>query len=182
MSSARSPARRSSSCARSAAKATGRTASRACAPTRCARGSLFACLPGELQWDATLAARGTVAPADARALWRYCAEGGVENARLALALCGASDRPRGAAALPRAPMPAAGFWPAEPASRRRPDRRGPVLSRAGGGRRDRADRGAVRRRCGRAASRPVPIFVTSLKDERSAAFVQRGARRRIRPT
>src|SRR5438309_1720403 len=49
-----------------------------------ARGITFACLPGELQWDATLAARGTLDNEATRTLWRYFAEGGRDNAGLAL--------------------------------------------------------------------------------------------------
>src|SRR6202142_1417465 len=43
------------------------------------RGALFACLPGELSWDAALAARGTLDEARTQALWRYFCEGGAEN-------------------------------------------------------------------------------------------------------
>src|SRR6202167_860412 len=48
------------------------------------RGALLACTPGELSWDAGLAARGTLNANDTHAFWRYCTEGGVENAELAL--------------------------------------------------------------------------------------------------
>jgi len=71
------------------------------------RGSLFVCLPGELTWDATLSARGTVGEADAREFWRYFSEGGAENLRSALQfaahLIGEGARP-----APARPMPAAG--------------------------------------------------------------------------
>src|SRR6266581_56067 len=50
------------------------------------RGTLFACIPGEMSWNASLAARGTVESEATRALWRYCSEGGVENAQLMLRL------------------------------------------------------------------------------------------------
>src|ERR1700734_696801 len=50
------------------------------------RGTLLACIPGELSWDAALAARGTLNANDTHALWRYCTEGGVENPELALRL------------------------------------------------------------------------------------------------
>jgi len=79
-----------------------------------ARGTLFACVPGELRWDETLAARGTLDAEHTRALWRYCAEGGPENALLCLSyaahLIGRAEKPAAAH-----PMPAAGFWPKEPA-------------------------------------------------------------------
>jgi len=48
------------------------------------RGALFACLPGETSWNAALAARGTLDGEATHALWRYCSEGGFENAGLAL--------------------------------------------------------------------------------------------------
>ena len=84
------------------------------------RGTLFACLPGEMDWDAALAARGTLGREETHALWRYCCEGGVENAQLALRfaahLIGRGEAP------PRArPMPAAGFWRGEPANDDRPN-------------------------------------------------------------
>src|SRR5438477_2695083 len=39
------------------------------------RGAQFACLPGELNWDAALSKRGTVDEAQAREFWRYFCEG-----------------------------------------------------------------------------------------------------------
>src|ERR1700682_3117472 len=78
------------------------------------RGALLACIPGELSWDARLAARGTLNASDTHALWRYCTEGGVENAQLALRfaahLIGRGDLPS-----PARPMPSAGFWRGGPA-------------------------------------------------------------------
>ena len=41
-------------------------------------------MPGEMDWNAALAARGTLGSDETHALWRYCSEGGVENAELAL--------------------------------------------------------------------------------------------------
>ena len=48
------------------------------------RGALFACLPGEMNWNADLAARGTLDTEATHRLWQYCKEGGEDNARLAL--------------------------------------------------------------------------------------------------
>src|SRR5882762_7586072 len=48
------------------------------------RGTLFACIPGEMDWNAALAGRGTLGSDETYALWRYCSEGGVDNAQLAL--------------------------------------------------------------------------------------------------
>src|SRR5580693_2344208 len=83
------------------------------------RGALLACIPGELSWNAGLAARGTLNADDTHALWRYCTEGGVENAQLALRfaahLIGQGDLPP-----PARPMPPAGFWRGEPLSNERP--------------------------------------------------------------
>src|SRR5438067_6883573 len=84
-----------------------------------ARGAHFACLPGELSWDAALARRGTLDEPRTRELWRYFCEGGAENLQSALRfaahLVGRWERP-----APPRPMPAAGFWPAEPARDERP--------------------------------------------------------------
>src|SRR6266540_327591 len=135
-----------------------------------ARGALFACLPGELQWDAALVARGTLDSENARALWRYCAEGGVENARLALLyaahLIGRAERPS-----PALPMPAAGFWPAEPRPSQRPTAIVLFYRALVAG----ASTAPVEALCKALNARgidPVPIYVTSLKDERSANFLQ----------
>src|SRR5262245_9495324 len=84
------------------------------------RGTLFACIPGETDWNATLAARGTLGADETCELWRYCTEGGVDNAQLALRfaahLIGDGHRPPAAR-----PMPAAGFWHGEPAADERPN-------------------------------------------------------------
>jgi len=83
------------------------------------RGALFACLPGELSFDPALSARGTLNEAQSRELWRYFCEGGADNFGSALEfaahLIGRTARP-----APPRPMPAAGFWPAEPATDGRP--------------------------------------------------------------
>src|SRR3954468_18902459 len=85
-----------------------------------ARGAVFACIPGEMYWNAELAARGTLDPEATHALWRYCSEGGVDNAALALRyaahLIGQGDKPPAAR-----PMPSAGFWPQAPARDSRPN-------------------------------------------------------------
>ena len=84
------------------------------------RGALFACLPGELSFDPALSARGTLDEARARELWRYFCEGGADNfvsaLQFAAHLIGHAARP----APPPRPMPAAGFWPTEPAGDSRP--------------------------------------------------------------
>ncbi len=84
------------------------------------RGALFACVPGEMSWNASLAARGTVESEATRALWRYCSEGGIENADLALRfaahLIGRAEAPP-----PARPMPSAGFWQGEIAPNGRPN-------------------------------------------------------------
>src|SRR5437588_3113344 len=83
------------------------------------RRALFACLPGELSFDPALSARGTLDEARSRELWRYFCEGGADNIvaalRYAAHLIGGEERP-----APPRPMPAAGFWPAEPTSDSRP--------------------------------------------------------------
>ena len=134
------------------------------------RGALFACIPGEMDWNATLAARGTLGSHETHALWRYCSEGGVENAELALRfaahLIGYGEAP------PRArPMPSAGFWRGEPASDERPNAI-VIFYRAlvAGG--DTAGIDALRAALLTRGLNAVCLFVTSLKDERSAAFLR----------
>ena len=77
------------------------------------RGTLLACIPGELNWDAELAARGTLNADATHALWRYCTEGGVDNAQLALRFA-AHLICRGDLPSPARPMPSAGFCAASP--------------------------------------------------------------------
>jgi cobaltochelatase CobN len=134
------------------------------------RGALLACIPGELSWDAGLAARGTLNAGDTHALWRYCTEGGVENAQLALRfaahLIGRGDLPS-----PARPMPSAGFWRGEPKIDARPNAvvffyRALV---AGG---DTAAIDALRAALDARGLNAVCLYVTSLKDERSAAFLR----------
>ena len=134
------------------------------------RGALFACIPGEMDWNAALAARGTLGRDETHALWRYCSEGGVENAELALRfaahLIGHGEAP------PRArPMPSAGFWRGEPANDARPNAI-VIFYRAlvAGG--DTAGIDALRAALLTRGLNAVCLFVTSLKDERSAAFLR----------
>jgi cobaltochelatase CobN len=134
------------------------------------RGARFACLPGEMAWNAELAARGTVGSEATHALWRYCSEGGVDNAQLALRyaahLIGHGDAPPAAR-----PMPAAGFWPSEPTANERPNAI-VIFYRAlvAGG--DTAAIDALRRSLQARGLNAVCLYVTSLKDERSAAFLR----------
>ena len=134
------------------------------------RGALLACIPGELSWDAGLAARGTVNADDTHTLWRYCTEGGVENAELALRfaayLIGRGDLP-----APARPMPPAGFWRGEPATSDRPNAI-VIFYRAlvAGG--DTAAIDALRAALDARGLNAVCLYVTSLKDERSAAFLR----------
>jgi len=73
------------------------------------RGALFACIPGEMDWNAALAARGTLGSDETHALWRYCCEGGVENAELALRftahLIGQGEMPPRARPMPSGRQP-----------------------------------------------------------------------------
>ena len=134
------------------------------------RGTILACIPGELSWDAALAARGTLNAGDTNAFWRYCTEGGVENAQLALRfaahLIGRGDVPP-----PARPMPSAGFWRGEPAIDNRPNAI-VIFYRAlvAGG--DTAAIDALRKALDARGLNAVCLYVTSLKDERSAAFLR----------
>jgi len=73
-----------------------------------------------MDWNAALAARGTLGSDETYALWRYCSEGGVDNAQLALRFA-AHLIGHGKAPPPARTMPSAGFWQGEPASDSRPN-------------------------------------------------------------
>ena len=77
------------------------------------RGIPIAWLPGDDKPDAGLAGRGTLAPDASEMLWRYCTQGGIDNAedalRYAAALIGYDVTWR-----PPRPVPRAGlYWPGE---------------------------------------------------------------------
>ena len=132
------------------------------------RKSLLAVLPGELTWDAALAARGNVTPEAAETLWRYCSEGGVENAigalKFAAHVIGHGDAPP-----PPKPMPAAGFWRSPAAG---PQPNVPIIFyRALAASGDTAPIEALVDTLDESGLKPLPIFVTSLKDARSIAFL-----------
>ncbi|MGP9814369.1 cobaltochelatase subunit CobN [Rhodopseudomonas sp. NSM] len=135
-----------------------------------ARGALFACIPGEMTWNAELAARGNVDPDDAHALWRYCTEGGVDNLQLALRYAAwmilRDDPPP-----PPRPMPAAGFWPGEPARSQR-SRALVIFYRALAASGDTAAIEALRAALDARGLDVACLYVTSLKDARSIAFLQ----------
>jgi len=134
------------------------------------RGALFACIPGEMDWNAALAARGTLGIDETCEFWRYCSEGGVENAELALRL--AAHLIGQGKAPPRArPMPSAGFWQGEPINNEQPNAV-IVFYRAllAGG--DTAGIDALRASLGSRGLNAVCVFVTSLKDQRSVAFLR----------
>src|ERR1700737_215828 len=134
------------------------------------RGTLFACIPGELSWDAGLAARGTLNASDTHALWRYCTEGGVGNAQLALRFA-AHLIGRGNLPSPARPMPSAGFWRGEPAIAGRPNAI-VIFYRALVAGSDTAGIDALRAALDSRGLNAVCLYVTSLKDERSAAFLR----------
>src|ERR1700682_4830331 len=127
------------------------------------RGALFACIPGELSWDAALTARGTLNANETHALWRYCTEGGVENAQLALRfaahLMGRGDRP-----APARPMPSAGFWCGEPPVDGRPNAM-VIFYRALVAGSDTAGIDVLRAALEERGLNAVCLYVTSLKDE-----------------
>ncbi|MBS0532251.1 MAG: cobaltochelatase subunit CobN [Proteobacteria bacterium] len=134
------------------------------------RGALFACIPGETTWNAGLAARGTVDAGATHQLWRYCVEGGADNAQLALQyaahLIDRAERPS-----PARPMPPAGFWPREPIFDARPNA-AVLFYRALVAGADTAPIAALRDALDARGLTPVPVFITSLKDERSLAFLR----------
>jgi cobaltochelatase CobN len=134
------------------------------------RGALFACIPGETSWNTALAARGTLDSDSTHALWRYCLEGGEDNAQLALRyaahLIGRAEQPP-----PARPMPAAGFWPREPGADQRPCA-AVIFYRALVAGADTAPIAALYEALDAKGLNPVAIYVTSLKDDRSATFLR----------
>ncbi|MFC0238890.1 cobaltochelatase subunit CobN [Rhodopseudomonas telluris] len=134
-----------------------------------ARGALFVCIPGELHWNAHLAARGNADLDDAHALWRYCTEGGVDNLRLALRYAAwmilRDDPPP-----PPRPMPAAGYWPDEPLAAKR-SRALIIFYRALVASGDTAAIDAMRAALEARGLDASCLYVTSLKDARSIAFL-----------
>ncbi len=135
-----------------------------------AHGTIFCCLSGELAFDDALAARGTLDATASETLWRYCAEGGVENLARALHFA-AFLIGRGTMPAPPQPMPAAGFWPQVPMPDGRPVV--PILfyrARALGF--DLAPIEALAEALAARGLQPMPLYVTSLKDPRSAAFLR----------
>jgi cobaltochelatase CobN len=133
------------------------------------RGSLFACIPGEHSWNAALASRGTLPAEQTEIFWKYCAEGGIENAthalRFAAHLIGRAEAPP-----PPRPMPAAGFW-----RQSKPDERPKaaiVFYRALAASGDTAPVKALVESLEARGIASVPLYVTSLKDERSISFLK----------
>ncbi len=135
-----------------------------------ARNTLFACIPGEMIWDADLAARGTLDAAATQPLWRYCSEGGVDNAQLALRyaahLIGHGDKPPAAR-----PMPAAGFWPHAPIVSERPLAL-LVFYRALVAGDDMMPIASLRHALDARGLATTCVFVTSLKDAQCQAFLR----------
>src|SRR5258708_6023498 len=134
------------------------------------RSALFACIPGETSWNAALADRGTLDPENTHALWRYCLEGGEDNAQLALRyaayLIGRAEQPP-----PARPMPAAGFWPRQPEPDERP-RAAVIFYRALVAGADTAPIAALCEALDAKGLDAVAVYVTSLKDDRSATFLR----------
>jgi cobaltochelatase CobN len=134
------------------------------------RGTLLACIPGEMNWDERLAARGTLGSEATHALWRYCTEGGADNAQLALRfaahLIDRADSPP----LAR-PMPPAGFWRNESLEDGRPNAV-VIFYRALVAGSDTAGIDALHATLMARGINSICVYVTSLKDERSAAFLR----------
>jgi cobaltochelatase CobN len=133
------------------------------------RGIPLHCVPGDTRWDADFAARGTAPEGETRALWRYLAEGGSENAGFALAHL-AHALGRGDPPPPPRPVPSAGFWPAPIPAEGRP-RAAILFYRAlvQGGMTEPVEALAAALEVRGIAAQP--IFVTSLKDDVSAALL-----------
>lgn len=134
-----------------------------------ARGIPFACLPGDTRFDPAFVARGTLPEGPARDLWRYFAEGGPDNAASALAWI-AHALGEGPAPPAVRPAPSAGFWPRLHPTDGRP-RAVVVFYRAlvQGGMTEPVE--ALARALEHRGLAAQPVFVTSLKDDVSAAML-----------
>jgi len=139
-------------------------------------GPLLAVMPGEDKWDAGLEAYATIAAEDCRQLWRYLVEGGAENAARALAFC---DHLIGRGARPPAPsvLPHAGLWPACDLTAWLRDHAGRpaapiVFYRALVQGNSTAPIEALAAALHDEGLAPLPIYVTSLKDRESEAFLR----------
>ncbi len=143
-------------------------------------GARLAVVPGEDRWDDALEGFSTVAGEDCRRLWRYLVEGGNENARRAIAWCDHLIG-RSAAPLPPLILPRAGcYWPGEGARAlenavARLDRARPtvplIFYRALVHGDSLAPIDALVAALADEGMAVLPIFVASLKDRDSAAFV-----------
>lgn len=132
-------------------------------------GRLFACIPGEHSWNPGLAARGTLGPQQTEAFWKYCTEGGIENAKHALQLA-AHLIGRAASPPPPRPMPAAGFW-RMPQVDQRP-KAAIIFYRALAASGDTAPVAALVDALEARGITAVPLYVTSLKDARSLEILK----------
>ena len=79
------------------------------AMARCS-GIAFAAVSGDAVWDADLSAHSTLDPKSCRLLWRYCVEGGLDNAAAALACAARILQPERPAPPPPRILPRAGFY------------------------------------------------------------------------
>ncbi|HMN87077.1 MAG TPA: cobaltochelatase subunit CobN [Bauldia sp.] len=142
-------------------------------------GPKLAVVPGEDRWDPAVEALSTVPPEDCRRLWRCLVEGGPENTRRALALMealiGRGDRPGEVAVLDRAgcALPGRGVVSPDEAGAFAAGR--PVVpivfyrSILQGGATAPVDALVAALEAEGIAG--LPVFVTSLKDSESEAFL-----------
>ncbi|MEO1197926.1 MAG: cobaltochelatase subunit CobN [Pseudomonadota bacterium] len=138
-------------------------------------------VPGDDKWDVELTALSTVAPEEARALWRYFAEGGPDNLARALQWmlhrAGQAEMPEPAIDLPRAGL----IWPGQPgltadtlpilwSDPTRPFV--PIIVYRSLVQSSQTEPvAALIKALSERALNPLPIFVASLKDAVCAAFV-----------
>src|SRR5581483_7329265 len=141
----------------------------------------LAVIPGDDRWDDTLSAFSTIGEEDSRALWRYFAEGGEENTRRGLVfmayLLGEAGRPEPPVVVPHAGVyrPGRGSVPwAE--VREGVDGTRPVIPvvfyRALVAGESTAPVDALAEALAGEGMSALPIFVTSLKDAESEAFLR----------
>ncbi|MGQ7791439.1 cobaltochelatase subunit CobN [Faunimonas sp. B44] len=137
----------------------------------------LAVVPGDSTWDPTLAAEGTLDPDEARMLWSYLVEGGAENLARALQYCAylidAADEPG-----PAETLPTAGFHEWRPPGQAPQSPHEPEAAKAAivfyralvqAGQTEPVD--ALCAALADRGLRPLPLFVSSLKQAADSAFV-----------
>ncbi|WP_026380219.1 cobaltochelatase subunit CobN [Afifella pfennigii] len=136
-----------------------------------ASGAKVALLPGEAVWDGTLAAAGTLGADESRLLWSYLAEGGAENFAGFLRFAGHLI---GHGAMPKPPqtLPAFGLYEPQGMAAASGREAAIVFYRALLQSGQTAPVDALAKALAGRGLKPLPVFVSSLKQAGDARFVE----------